>query len=52
MSDLALLGGKKTLESVEEGDIFRWPIITPEDEEAVLAVLRRGDVWNGRNSSI
>jgi len=42
MSDLALLGGKKTLESVEEGDIFRWPIITPEDEEAVLAVLRRG----------
>ena len=42
MSDLALLGGKKTLQSVEEGDIFRWPIITPEDEEAVLAVLRRG----------
>ena len=42
MSDLALLGGTKTLESVEDGDIFRWPIITPEDEEAVLAVLRRG----------
>ena len=42
MSDLALLGGTKTLESVEDGDIFRWPIITPEDEEALLAVLRRG----------
>ena len=36
MSDLALLGGTKTLQAVEDGDIFRWPIITPEDEEAEL----------------
>ncbi len=42
MSDLALLGGDKAMESVDEGDIFRWPIITAEDEEAVLGVLRRG----------
>ena len=42
MSDLALLGGTKTLQAVEDGDIFRWPIITPEDEEAGLTVLRRG----------
>ncbi len=42
MSDLALLGGPKAMDSVEDGDMFRWPIITAEDEEAVLAVLRRG----------
>ena len=26
----------------DPGDMFRWPIITKEDEEAVLEVLRRG----------
>lgn len=42
MSDkLALLGGPKTVTS-EDGDIFDWPIVTEEDEQAVLEVLRCG----------
>lgn len=40
-SALALLGGPKAVQT-DPGDIFTWPIITTEDEEAVLAVLRRG----------
>jgi perosamine synthetase len=40
-SNLALLGGPKALQS-EAGDLFTWPIITPEIEAAVLAVLRAG----------
>ncbi|MYB77575.1 MAG: DegT/DnrJ/EryC1/StrS family aminotransferase [Chloroflexi bacterium] len=40
-SKLALLGGPKSVES-DPGDIFNWPIVTPEHEEAVLEVLRRG----------
>ena len=38
---LALLGGAKAVQS-DPGDIFRWPIVTEEDEAAVLQVLRRG----------
>lgn len=38
---LALLGGPKAVQS-DPGDLFTWPIITREDEEAVLEVLRRG----------
>src|ERR1051326_333991 len=38
---LALLGGPKAVVS-EPGDLFKWPIITAEDEEAALDVLRRG----------
>jgi perosamine synthetase len=38
---LALFGGDKAVKS-DSGDIFTWPIITKEDEEAVLEVLRRG----------
>mgnify|MGYP000863684790 CR=1 FL=1 len=38
---LALFGGSKSVVS-DSGDIFKWPIITKEDEEAVLEVLRRG----------
>ena len=41
MSKLAFFGGSKAV-TADEGDIFRWPIITAEDEEAVLDVLRRG----------
>lgn len=41
---LALLGGPKSItcapDAVEE--ILKWPIVTREDEEAVLEVLRRG----------
>ncbi len=40
-SRLALFGGKKTIGS-NPGDIFTWPIIGKEDEDAVLEVLRRG----------
>src|ERR1043166_5028654 len=40
-SPLALLGGPKAI--IEDpGDVFKWPIVTKEDEDAVLDVLRRG----------
>lgn len=38
-SSLALLGGAKSV-TLPEGDLFAWPIITEEDEAAVLEVLR------------
>jgi perosamine synthetase len=38
---LAIHGGPKTVETLSS-DLFRWPIVTAEDEEAVLAVLRAG----------
>ena len=38
---LALLGGPKAV-PVEDPLLFHWPIVTPEDEGAVLAVLRDG----------
>lgn len=38
--ELALHGGPKAVQS-DPGDIFEWPIITEEDEQAVLDVLRR-----------
>ena len=41
MSNLALLGGEKAVKSNHE-ELFRWPIVTKEDEDAVLEVLRRG----------
>lgn len=40
-SKLAIFGGEKAIKT-DPGDIFTWPIITREDEEAVLEVLRRG----------
>jgi len=42
MSDkLTLLGGGKAV-TTEQGDIFTWPIVTPDHEKAVLGVLRAG----------
>ena len=38
---LAVNGGKPVLE-LEPEDMFHWPIVTAEDEEAVCAVLRTG----------
>ena len=38
---LAILGGPKSV-TIPAGDLFSWPIITKEDEDAVLEVLRRG----------
>ncbi len=40
-SQLALYGGPPAIHS-EPGDLFKWPIVTAEDEAAVLEVLRRG----------
>lgn len=47
MSQLALLGGPKAITYEGTGkhdgsDVFAWPIVTKEDEDAVLEVLRRG----------
>jgi len=38
---LALFGGPRTLRR-EPAELFRWPIVTRKDEQAVLGVLRRG----------
>jgi dTDP-4-amino-4,6-dideoxygalactose transaminase len=38
---LALLGGPKAV-TLEPKDMFTWPIVTKEDEKAVLEVLRAG----------
>ncbi|HOZ47982.1 MAG TPA: DegT/DnrJ/EryC1/StrS family aminotransferase [Candidatus Hydrogenedentes bacterium] len=40
---LALLGGPKAV-TRDAGEATRWPIITEEDEAAVLEVLRSGDM--------
>ncbi|MCD6232517.1 DegT/DnrJ/EryC1/StrS family aminotransferase [Candidatus Aerophobetes bacterium] len=40
---LALKGGKKAV-TTPPGDLFTWPIITKEVEEAVLKVLRAGNM--------
>ena len=37
---LALHGGPNAVQT-DPGDIYEWPIITEEDEQAVLDVLRR-----------
>lgn len=42
-SGLAILGGERAVQS-DPGDMFAWPIITRDDEEAVLDVLRQGDM--------
>lgn len=38
---LAIFGGPKSV-TKDAGDIFKWPIVTREDEDAVLNVLRNG----------
>lgn len=38
---LAIFGGQKTISCYYE-DLFNWPIVTKEDEDGVLDVLRRG----------
>ena len=40
MSQLAIYGGPQSITD-DFGDIFDWPIITDEDESAVLDVLRK-----------
>lgn len=43
MSELAILGGRKavTASKEEKIKIFEWPIVTKEDEDAILDVLHR-----------
>ena len=40
---LALLGGPNTVTG-DHSDLFRWPIVTAEDEQAVLEVIRAGSM--------
>jgi dTDP-4-amino-4,6-dideoxygalactose transaminase len=40
---LALLGGPKAV-TKDVGDLFAWPTVTAEDEQAVLEVLRAGSM--------
>lgn len=42
-SVLAALGGRPCITQPEK-DLFTWPIITIEDEEAVLRILRKGEM--------
>ncbi len=46
-AQLAMLGGPKAV-TLDQKDITGWPIVTKEDEEAVLEVLRRG-AMSGRD---
>ncbi|MDA0712073.1 MAG: DegT/DnrJ/EryC1/StrS family aminotransferase [bacterium] len=41
MEKLAILGGPKAVQTSAD-DMFKWPIITEEDEQATLDVLRAG----------
>jgi len=43
MEKLAILGGPKAVQTPAE-DMFKWPIITEEDEQAALEVLRDGSM--------
>ena len=43
MKRLAILGGEAAITKTRL-DLFKWPIVTEEDEQAVLAVLRSGDM--------
>ena len=42
-TDLAIYDGPPAVQT-DPGDMFRWPIITREDEDAVLEVLRAGQM--------
>jgi dTDP-4-amino-4,6-dideoxygalactose transaminase len=48
-STLAIRGGSKAVDAFDE-DLFKWPIVTQEDEQAVLDVLRAG-AMSGTNVS-
>ncbi len=48
---LAILGGPKAI-TKDPADIFTWPIITPEDEQVVLEMLRRGIGMSGTDVTV
>ena len=39
----AILGGSKSV-TLDQEEAMRWPLITPDDEQAVIQVLRDGDL--------
>ena len=41
MEKLALLGGRPAIEQGPDESLFAWPIMTAEDEEAALGVIRK-----------
>ena len=43
MSKLAIFGGDKAI-TLDEGNLFKWPIVTEEDEKAIVQVLRDGSM--------
>ena len=49
-SPLAIKGGEKSVNN-QNKELFHWPIVTKEDEDAVLAVLRSGSM-SGTDISI
>ncbi|MHB9032191.1 MAG: DegT/DnrJ/EryC1/StrS family aminotransferase [Anaerolineae bacterium] len=42
--ELAILGGPKAVTTTPPDDLFHWPIVTEEDEWAVVEVLRAGSM--------
>ena len=42
-SQLPFIGGEQAVQDSQE-KLFKWPIVTSEDEEAVLDVLRKGSM--------
>lgn len=42
LEPLAILGGPKAVDAQPPRELFHWPIVTSEDEQAVLDVLRAG----------
>lgn len=40
--ELAILGGPKAVPTPPNPELFHWPIVTEEDEQAVIEVLRKG----------
>ena len=41
MEKLAIFGGERTVKDAPQ-ELFKWPIITEEEEVAVLDILRKG----------
>ncbi len=43
MAKLALLGGEPIVKQAAPADLFKWPIISKEDEEAVMDIVRNNN---------
>ena len=48
MEKLALLGGPQTITEAPPASLFKWPIITEEDEAAALEVVKNNK-FSGRD---